>query len=62
LSSDQARKVTSTLNALTNDKQRDERANRGKKQKPLVKQASLKNDSSKDTTNYDDFDDDDDFM
>jgi translation initiation factor 3 subunit J len=62
LTSDQARKVTSTLNALTNDKQREERANRGKKPKPTVKQATLKNDSSKDITNYDQFDDEDDFM
>lgn len=59
LSSDQTRKVTSTLNALTNEKQREERLGRTKKKKPIVKAASAKIDESKDTTNYDDFDDDD---
>ncbi|ANB11634.1 Hcr1p [Sugiyamaella lignohabitans] len=60
LTSDQARKVTSTLNALTNDKQREERASRGKKKpKPIAKDTSLKIDAKKDTTNYDEFDDDD---
>lgn len=62
LTSDQARKVTSTLNALTNDKQREERLGRTKKKKPIVKAASQKLDEAKDTTNYDEFDDDDDFM
>lgn len=59
LSSDQTRKVASTVNAVVNEKQREERANRGKKPKPVIKQASAKIDDSKDTTNYDDFDDDD---
>lgn len=59
LSSDQTRKVASTVNALVNEKQREERANRGKKAKPVIKQASSKFDDVKDTTNYDDFDDDD---
>jgi translation initiation factor 3 subunit J len=59
LSSDQTRKVASTVNAIVNEKQREERANRGKKAKPLIKQASAKIDDSRDTTNYDDFEDDD---
>lgn len=62
LSVDQIRKVVSTLNALTSEKLRLERANRGKKAKPQVKGASAKIDDSKDLTNYDDFDDDEDFM
>lgn len=59
LSSDQSRKVASTISAVSNEKQREERLNRGKKQKPMVKQASQKVDEVKDTTNFDDFDDDD---
>jgi translation initiation factor 3 subunit J len=63
LSSDQSRKVASTISAVSNEKQREERLNRGKKQKPMVKQASLKVNEDKDTTNYGEFeDDDDDFM
>lgn len=62
LSVDQIRKVISTLNALSSEKLRQERANRGKKTKPQVKGASAKIDDSKDLTNYDDFDDDVDFM
>ncbi|CAN6598612.1 eukaryotic translation initiation factor 3 subunit J [Trichomonascus vanleenenianus] len=56
---DQIRKVSSTLNALTNEKVREERANRGKKKKPVAKAASQKIDEAKDVTNYDDFEDDD---
>lgn len=59
---DQIRKVVSTLNALISEKLRQERANRGKKAKPQVKGMSSKVDDALDTTNYDDFDDDDDFM
>lgn len=62
LSTDQIRKVVSTLNALISDKVRQERQNRGKKAKPQVKGASAKIDDTRDTTNYDDFDDDLDFM
>lgn len=62
LSPDQIRKVTSTLTALSNEKVREERANRGKKKKPIVKASSTKVDEVRDTTNYEEFDDDDDFM
>lgn len=62
LTRDQIAKVNSTLNAVASEKQREERANRGKKKKPVAKAASLKVDENKDTTNYDDFDEDVDFM
>ena len=62
LTIDQIRKVVATLNALISEKLRQERANRGKKAKPQVKGISMKVDEAKDTTNYDDFDDDLDFM
>ncbi|KAF5096779.1 hypothetical protein D0Z03_001551 [Geotrichum reessii] len=62
LSVDQIRKVVATLNALVSEKLRQERANRGKKAKPQVKGISMKVDDAKDMTNYDDFDDDLDFM
>lgn len=62
LNRDQIAKVTSTVNSVANEKQRQERQNRGKKQKPVAKAASLKVNEEKDTTNYDDFDDDVDFM
>lgn len=61
LSQDQIRKVISTLNAVMTEKQRAERANRGKKPKAQLKGASAKINDDIDTTNYgdDDFDDDD---
>lgn len=59
MSLDQIRKASATLNALSNEKQREERMNRGKKKKPIVKAASQKVDEEKDVTNYDDFGDDD---
>lgn len=62
LTRDQIAKVNSTLNAVASEKQREERANRGKKKKPVAKAASLKVDDNKDTTNYEEFDDDVDFM
>lgn len=62
LTVDQIRKVVATLNALVSEKLRQERANRGKKAKPQVKGISMKVDDAKDMTNYDDFDDDLDFM
>lgn len=65
LNQDQIRKVISTLNAVLSEKQRADRANRGKKPKAQLKGLSSKVDESKDTTNYDDIPDDfgdDDFM
>lgn len=60
LSSAQVQKVVATLNALSNEKAREERMNRGgKKKKPIVKDVSAKIDETKDTTNYGDLDDDD---
>lgn len=62
IATDQIRKVSSTLTALQNEKVREERANRGKKKKPIATAASLKVDDAKDTTNYEEFDDEEDFM
>lgn len=62
LTTDQIRKVISTLNAVVSDKVKQERLNRGKKPKVQVRGASAKIDDAKDITNYDDFDDDLDFM
>lgn len=63
LNQDQIRKIVSTLNAVISDKQRAERANRGKKPKAQLKAASAKKEDKLDTTNYEDDDlDDDDFM
>ncbi|VVT46405.1 uncharacterized protein SAPINGB_P001197 [Magnusiomyces paraingens] len=62
LSQDQIRKIISTLNAVASEKQRAERANRGKKPKAQLKSSSAKMEDKLDTTNYDDGLDDDDFM
>lgn len=64
LSMDQVRKVIATLNAVVSEKQREERANRGKKQKAQLKGVAGKKNESLDTKNYDEVSDldDDDFM
>lgn len=64
LSMDQIRKVIATLNAVITEKQREERANRGKKQKAQLKGVAGKKNDGLDTQNYDDVSDldDDDFM
>lgn len=74
LSLEQLRKLIATLSLLEKEKIKDERAQRmakvsataGKKKakgRLGISQASLKKDDDKDTTNYDDYsDDDDEFM
>lgn len=61
LSQDQIRKLIATLNAVISEKQREERANRGKKPKAQLKGVSGKQSDNLDTNTYEaeDFGDDD---
>nr|KAJ3403927.1 Eukaryotic translation initiation factor 3 subunit J [Polyrhizophydium stewartii] len=63
LSVDDTRKVTTSLNAMINEKQKALKDNKGKKKGAAKQSLKTEPSDSRDTTNYDDYNDDfDDFM